>query len=1103
MQTARKLDGDRSSAGGQGLRVLNIQRSCVHDGPGIRTVLFFAGCNLRCLWCQNPEAISFPAGASLDAPASVDEIVRVVLKDRAYFANTGGGVTLSGGEPLLQRPADLVPLLKRMKDADLHIAVETSGHAPWRNVETVLPYVDLFLVDLKVVGDDERHLELTKQKGALIHGNIQKLHARSAPMRFRMVVVPGCNDSDRHLEGAADFLKSLGHDSIELLKYHSMYEAKRRRLGLRQGALKISNDESLAAVRRASAFLGAAGIDAPCIELSSSEPRPLFSERVYDLQNDIRESDTHLCLESAALKTAFYRENGFDGPTPLHRARSLAYLLKHKEVIIYPGERIVGNFTAKRVGGNCWVEYFGIAMVSIMHQIHRQTPVPFKCTWGDRLRFYTDVFPFWARHSLLAHVHSSLFDWSLDLARLSELKVGFNNNTAAIAHFIVNHDRMLALGTSGLIEEVRRKQAEAAPADNAFHRGAIIALEALETFAARYADALEGMAERETDADRRGELERMVEVCRRVPRYSARTFHEALQSILFLQIALCTESFENAISFGRLDQILYPYFKRDQEAGILTYEEAKDLLACFILKVDEVVLVNDGDSYFGIGRLFESLSTVQSVTFGGVDGQGRDATNDVTYMLLDVCELQPRGVNMTARIHRGSPRRYVERIAEVYLSGSPMPALYNDEIYVETLQKHYDTTVSDARNYGIVGCVEPVASNDHFGNTDCANLNVALPLLQALKGQTEDLWDVGWREHAAKMGAKLLHRQAQAGNRWTARIVRGVKRVHRIVGERTNRSACDPPRNMDELLGRFQVRLNRLAGSVLEGHQRIEAALREHFTTPLASSLYPGCLESGKDVYEGGTTLNSCGIQAVGITDVADSLCALDEVVFKQGRYGIEDVVAAIDANFEGERNERIRSALEHAPKFGDDAAPEPQYWVNKVLEMYVRALQSVPGCPREGIYTAGYYALNVNIVYGAKTPALPSGRMHGVPLAHSVAPHYGMQKLDLVSSLNAVAGVDFARYAPNGTTITFTIDAGLFLGEDGASNLAGLILSFFEQGGMQFQPNVIRRETLLEAYRHPEKHKHLLVRVAGYCAYFNDLSDELKLAIINRTCYA
>ena len=201
--------------------------------------------------------------------------------------------------------------------------------------------------------------------------------------------------------------------------------------------------------------------------------------------------------------------------------------------------------------------------------------------------------------------------------------------------------------------------------------------------------------------------------------------------------------------------------RRTWTAGNITHEKAKELLALFILKMDEAILVNDGDTYLRIGRLFETMSTDQTVTAGGLGRDGKDATNDLTYMLLDICELQPYAVNMTARIHENSPREYLDRLAEVYINGAPMPALYNDELYIDTLQKHYPTTLQDARNYSIVGCVEPNASDDHFGNTDCANMNVILPLLQALKGEEHDLWNFGFRDQLDKMISKVHRIQLQ------------------------------------------------------------------------------------------------------------------------------------------------------------------------------------------------------------------------------------------------------------------------------------------------------------------------------------------------------
>ena len=1083
------------------LSVLKIQRTCVHDGPGIRTTLFFQGCRLRCAWCQNPETLSLKSAARTEEKLSISDILETVTRDKAYYFKTGGGVTLSGGDPLLQNPTDLIPLLEELKKKKIHVAVETALHVPWKHVEELASHIDLFLVDLKLVGDDKLHKKHTKQSSRLIHENIRKLIDLKAKVKFRMVMVPGCNDADRNIKAAAKFLKSVGHHSIEVLKFHNMYEDKARRLGLERKALNITNDQALASVKRAIERFADDDIKAECCELGAARHTAVFTQRVYDIQNAIREDGHNLCFEVAGLKTKYYKKNGFDEPNPIHRSKRLAYVLKNKEVIVYPDELLVGNFTSKRRGAQLWEEHCGVLFASILHQIDRQEPVPFKCSWKDKLNFYQNILPFWMKHSLMSKLASSLKDFMLLFSRCSDLSTGFNNNMASIAHFIVNYERILEHGTSGIIEEIEAKQQEKPENNKDFYEGVIIALKGLETFAERYADSLSALSRKELDPHRRNELQEMAAICRHVPKYPARSYHEALQSMMFLHIALCIESFENAVSPGRLDQILHPYYLRDKAAGTIDYEKAKELLALFILKMDEALLVNDGDTYLGITRLFETMSTDQTVTAGGLGKDGKDATNELTYALLDICELQPYAVNMTARIHPDSPSEYLDRIAEVYINGSPMPALYNDELYIESLQMHYDTSLADARNYAIVGCVEPNASDDHYGNTDCANMNVVLPFLQALKGEAQDLWNIDAPDQVEKISSKFVEHSFSGEGRVSSLVSSRYKKARKLY-KRIRTPRPRPPANMDHLLERFQLRLNALANSILSDHQKIEEAIRENFATPLASSLSKGCIESGKDVNDGGATFNSSGIQAVGITDVADSLHAIDEVVYKSEQYTIDEVIKAIDCDFAGESNQRIRAALLAVPKFGQDESQTAIDWVNRALQIYVDALKQVPNCPRDGIYTAGYYALNVSDVYGKKTPALPSGRLKGVPLANSVAPHYGMAVADLLSSLNAVAGVDFAKYAPNGTTVTFTIDSALFQGPGGVKNLSSIFSTYFDKGGMQFQPNVISRELLLDAYKNPEKYPYLLVRVAGYCAYFNHLSDDLKKIILNRTCY-
>jgi formate C-acetyltransferase len=893
----------------------------------------------------------------------------------------------------------------------------------------------------------------------------------------------------------------VNHRSLELLKYQSLYVEKARRLGLEPPQLDVSSAEANAALDRAIVFLREQGLEVLSSEPGAPRRQAAFTQRVRDIHQAIRESPHSLCIEASRLKTAFYRKHGFDEPSPIHRAERLAYVLGRKQIIVYPRELLVGNFTTKRKGAQLWEEHFGAALATVVHQIDRQEPIAYQISDEEKRELLLSITPFWLRHSLSAKVITSLRELFRHVARACEVKAGFNHNLAAIAHFVVNYERLLALGTTGLIAEAEAQARTRPVADRDFHRGVVIALQAVETFADRYAVHLAALGRTEADPERRRELEEMAEVCRHVPRNPARTYREALQSMLFLHVALCIESYENAVSPGRLDQILYPYYQRDREAGRIDYAAARELLALFILKLEEAVLVVDGDTFFSLGRLFETTSTDQTVTAGGLGKDGKDATNDLTYALLDICELQPYSVNMTARIHPDSPPEYLDRIAEVYLTGAPMPALYNDEVYVETLTRHYDTTVEDARNYAIIGCTEPNASDDHFGNTDCANLNVALPLLQALRGEEQDLWSYGLAGQVDRVAARVVEREVGGQGRVARALRSGYRSARSWYGKRTT-PAPRPPRSLDELLERYQARLNALATAILADHQQIEKAISEDFPTPLASSLSRGCMASGKDVNQGGARHNSSGIQAVGITDVADSLHALDEVVFTRRLYALDEVIEAIESDFAGERRQRIRAALLAVPKFGQDESPEAARWVNRVLQIYVDALKQVPGCPRQGIYAAGYYSLNVCTVYGKKTPALPSGRRAGVPLANGIGPHHGMPAGDLLSALNAVAAVDFAEYAPNGTTLTFTIDSALFQGAHGVRTLAGLFSTFFAQGGMQFQPNVISRELLRDAYAHPEKYPHLLVRIAGYCAYFNQLSDELKLSLINRTCY-
>ncbi|HPV04096.1 MAG TPA: pyruvate formate lyase family protein [Myxococcota bacterium] len=1092
------------------LSVMNIQRTCVHDGPGIRTTVFFQGCNMRCEWCQNPESHDFTGNRDRPHGSSIEEILAVVRRDRRFYDLTGGGVTLSGGEAMMQHGPSLARLVRALKADGIHVAIETAGDAPWKNFQAVLADVDLFLFDLKYVADGSEHQRLVGRPFKPVMENLARLVTAGARIEFRMCVVPGRNDSDTNIRATAELLRSLGYGSITLLRYFDMHESKARRLGIARSPLGITVDQARQALARAARTFIDLGLKVDVHDPDEPRRETVFSDRVNTLRRDIRDAGYSLCMESAFLKTRFYRRHGFKGPVNVKRANLLRYILNNKKVIVYPHELLVGNFTAKRVGAQLWLEYFSAGGIGNIWNCDKQTPVAFKCGDLDKARYYAELAPFWTRNSVITKIFPNLTELGLFAARMLEKKVGFENNMSGVSHFIVNNERLLRLGTEGIRAEVlaaRQAKRDAALLDfpkkdrsddfENFYEAVLTSLTALEEFAARYARHLKKMARDESDPTRAAELRQMAEVCEHVPKHPARTFHEALQSILFMLIGLCMEAFENAISFGRLDQILYPFLRADLDAGRITMERARELVACLVLKCDESIFFNDGDTGFELGKMFETLSPVYTITMGGTDTQGNDATNDVTYMILDACKLHPLSVNMAARIHAGSPDAYLRRIAEVYVTGTPMPELFNDDVYVPALRHNYpDTTIAQSRNYSIVGCVEPCASTEHFGNTDSANVNLTMPLLQALTGDTTRLWRYGGLRGIERRGLDFAAKRLATGP-LTARMVDHV-------ADRLSSPTCvNPPASMDELLDRFQDRLNEVTADVLADQYLIETALAKTLPVPLASATFESAVTAGRDLLQGGAAINTSGIQAVGVTDVADSLYAIDELVFKRGAFTMQQLLDALDANFQGPKHERIREMLMAIPKFGNDADPRPAQWETRVMEAWCKALAAVPKTTRGGRYVAGYYGLNVNLAYGRNTPALPSGRLAGVPLANSVVPHYGMKMVDLTGSLNAVAQVDFPNNAPNGTTNTATIDAALFPGDGGIDNLAGMIRAYFDQGGMQFQPNVFSRETLLDAYKHPEKYPNLLIRIAGYCAYFNDLSDDLKLEIINRTYYS
>jgi pyruvate formate-lyase/glycerol dehydratase family glycyl radical enzyme len=779
-------------------------------------------------------------------------------------------------------------------------------------------------------------------------------------------------------------------------------------------------------------------------------------DRMETVRRDMASEPVRLCPERAYIITEFFKEHADSSePAMIRQARALAYLLTNKKVIIFPGELIIGNAGTSRKCCIMQPELASAFMSTELMWIDRRKTNPFEISMADRARLVTRVLPYWLRHSMPARMFPGLATMARYMKHQLNPTFYLINEAGGIGHFLPDYEKMLQLGTRGYLATFKGQRGD-------LHKATRIVCEGLEVWAARFADQADRMAATKTDEARRAELEEVATICRKVPREPAETFHEALQALWLTHLAVMLESLNSAVSFGRMDQYLYPYYKRDIESGLLTREEATGLLLQFSAKATEhVMLLSERISQYHGGHL-----VVQAAIVGGTDEEGDDAVNDLTWVLLDVMERhRMRDPNYQARVHKDSPEEYLDRALDIARKGWGVPALFNDEAVVPALVAH-GYPVEVARSYGIVGCVEPSIPGRSFLSTDAGLFNLPICLELALNG--------GHRMHHRGQ-APMLHQ----------------------LGPRAGLPTPNPRTytSIEQVIDAFGEQLDLMVDRMIADFHMVEQANIDYHPTPLSSMLVEGCLESGRDLTEGGATYNSSGIQGVGVADVADSLAALDTLVFRDRKHTMAEVIGAMRDNYEG--HEAVRAALVKAPKFGNDQCLPDQY-AGLVAQMFHDSLarhKSVRG----GAYVPGFYSVTCHVAFGELVGALPSGRNAGEPFASGIGPACAADRSGPTAMLNSVSAVDSSLMA-NGNALNMRFDPADISGEKGLNILKGLVKGFFERGGMEVQLNVLDPAMLEDAREHPGKYPDLVVRVAGYCAYFDDLPDASKAEIIKRT---
>lgn len=826
------------------------------------------------------------------------------------------------------------------------------------------------------------------------------------------------------------------------------------------------------------------------------------SERITRLVEHLYAKMPEIEADRAELITESYRATENE-PIITRRAKAFEHILKHIPIVIRPDELIVGSATMAPRGCQTFPEFSYEWLEAEFDTIEKRTADPFYISAETKARL-KKANSYW-KGKTTSELASAYMAPQARMAIEHNIFTPGNYFYNGVGHVTVCYGRILKEGFEGIILQAQEaiKKLNFGDADYAtrkhFLDAVIISCQAAIDYAGRYAMLALDMARREKDEARKKELLTIAENCARVPAKGARTFHEACQSFWFVQMLLQMESSGHSISPGRFDQYMYPYFKADLDAGRITREYAQELMDCIWVKLNDLNKARDAASAEG----FAGYSLFQNLIAGGQDENGLDATNDLSFMCIEasmhVALPQP---SLSVRIWNGTPHDFMIKAAELTRTGIGLPAYYNDEVIIPALLSR-GLTLQDARDYNIIGCVEPQKAGKTEGWHDAAFFNMCRPLELVFSNGMDKGVQVGLQ-----------------------------------TGDVTQM------KTFDEFYDAYKAQMNYMLSLLVNADNAIDVAHAERCPLPFLSGMIEDCIGRGMSVQEGGAVYNFTGPQGFGIANMADSLYAIKTLVYDEQKLSMADLRDALANNFgklhtpeEAEeitknlakafaadgvslteeqvrtmyqtaltggvpedkrlQYEAIRNMLEEVPKFGNDL-PEVDAFARDVAYTYTRPLQEFRN-PRGGQYQAGLYPVSANVPLGAQTGATPDGRYAGTPVADGVSPSAGRDTHGPTASANSVSRLDH-YIASNGTLFNMKFHPSALAGREGLANFVALVRSYFDQKGSHMQFNVVSRETLLDAQKHPDKYRSLVVRVAGYSALFTTLSRSLQDDIINRT---
>ncbi|MEX0529134.1 formate C-acetyltransferase [Raoultella terrigena] len=763
-----------------------------------------------------------------------------------------------------------------------------------------------------------------------------------------------------------------------------------------------------------------------------------MTNRTQRLKERLFAQPREISLERALLYTASHKQTAGE-PVVLRRAKATAWILDHVQISIREDELIAGNRTVKPRAGIVSPEMDPYWLLNELDGFASRPQDRFAISEEDKRIYREALFPYWEKRSMKDFINARMTDEVK--AAVSTQIFSVNQTDKGQGHIIIDYPRLLNNGLAALVAELRAA-AESAPC-NHFYQAALILLEASQRHILRYALLADEMAAACSDARRRQELAAIAAISRHNAVHRPEDFYQACQLFWYMNIILQHESNASSLSLGRFDQYMLPFYQtslnRGQDPAFL-----QELLESLWVKCNDIVLLRSSCS----ARYFAGFPTGYTALLGGLSETGRSAVNELSFLALDAYqEVRLPQPNLGVRINELIDRAFLRKTAETIRFGTGIPQVFNDEVVIPAFLNR-GVSLEDARDYAVVGCVELSIPGRTYGLHDIAMFNL-LKVMEIVILENEGNPDVSW----------------------------------------------------NGLLNQIREKIRHYIKLMINGSNICDIGHRDQAPVPLLSSFILDCIERGKDITEGGARYNFSGVQGIGIANLSDSLHALKGMVFEQQRMSFDELIQVLKANFKTKEGEKIRARLiNRFEKYGNDIDKVDNISAD-LLRFYCKEVEQHLN-PRGGHFTPGSYTVSAHVPLGSVVGAPPDGRLAGDRLADGgLSPMVGQDSQGPTAVLKSVSKLDNYLLS-NGTLLNVKFTPATLAGDGGLNKLADFLQAFSKLKLQHIQFNVVNADTLREAQQRPQDFAGLVVRVAGYSAFFVELSKEIQDDIIHRTAH-